>query len=194
MVAGGIGIGLIRRGNTSTARAVLARLATVIETEANQGVNAQAGQARAADTMRAIDVQYATLNRNGVVTGRPLAQDAISSADITRILKGSSLSATRTVDGNKVLIEARPTRNGGIVLVQRQADATAVSEQAVRRLISALAIAVGIAVVSRPGRGLAAGPAAASNGRGGPRARPGSSGRRGGARGAGRRLPRSARR
>jgi two-component system sensor histidine kinase BaeS len=51
------------------------------------------------------------------------------------------------VDGQSVLVEARPTNAGAIVLVQRRADAVAVGDAALRRLIVALAIAVGIAVL-----------------------------------------------
>ena len=63
------------------------------------------------------------------------------------MLAENSLSSRRTVDGQSVLVEARPTNAGAIVLVQRRADAIAVGDAALRRLIVALAIAVGIAVL-----------------------------------------------
>ncbi len=66
---------------------------------------------------------------------------------IQAVLGGNSVSAVQTVDGESVLVEARPTRNGGIVMVQPQAEAVAVGQVAVRRLTLALLIACGIAVV-----------------------------------------------
>ena len=72
-----------------------------------------------------------------------IARDALRQNEIADVLAENSLSSRRTVDGQSVLVEARPTNAGGIVLVQRRADAIAVGDAALRRLIVALAIAVG---------------------------------------------------
>jgi two-component system, OmpR family, sensor kinase len=52
----------------------------------------------------------------------------------------------RTVDGQHVIIEARHTASGAVVLLQRRADAVAFGEPAIRRLIVSLIVAVAIAV------------------------------------------------
>jgi two-component system sensor histidine kinase BaeS len=147
LVAGGVAVSLMRQANERNARQTLGRLADAAQATAGSAALPQSGQQRATRTLRALKIDFASVNAAGrVLADTQLALDAITPADVRQLLGGQSLSLHRTVDGGTVLIEGRGTRVGGIALVQRRADALAVGEQAVRRLIAALAIAVLIAV------------------------------------------------
>ncbi len=147
LVAGGLAVRLMREANERDARQTLSRLADAAQETANAGAIPQNGQQRATRTLRALKIEFASINAAGrIVADTRVAFDAVSRADVDRLLGGASLSQRRSVDGTSVLIEGRGTRGGAIVLVQRRADALAVGEEAVRRLIVALGIAVLIAI------------------------------------------------
>ena len=150
LVAGGLGVGLIRRSNSSSAQKMLSGLADAAQAEAAGGADLKTGQLRARATLRALKVQFAPINARGKIVGGTspaLVRAAITPTDINALLGGHSLSATRTAGGVRVLLEGRPTDTGALVLIERRADAVAVGEQAIRRLLIALAIAVAIAIV-----------------------------------------------
>src|SRR6185437_11274482 len=81
-----------------------------------------------------------------VTTGSTLMTSTLTRSDVTAVLAGRSVSAQRRINGQLVLLEVRPTNNGGIALVQKRADATAAGDQAIRRILWALLIAVLIAI------------------------------------------------
>jgi two-component system sensor histidine kinase BaeS len=145
LVAGGIAINLIRQTNASAAQKTLAQVADAAAATADQ---AGAGATvRAARTLQALKITYAVVGRAGKVTGQnKSATDALSPAEITELLAGDQISSRRTVDGHAVLVEARPTPTGGLILVQRRSDAVAVGNTAIRRLVWALIIAVAVAI------------------------------------------------
>lgn len=146
-LAGLLATNLIRRSNADGARSTLSRLADAAQVTADRTVNADIGQARARRTLQALKIQSASIGADGTVTtGSALVRSAVSPADVTQLLAGQPVSAQRTVAGQRVLVEGRGTRAGGIVLVQRRADATAAGDAAVRRLLWALAVAVAIAI------------------------------------------------
>jgi two-component system sensor histidine kinase BaeS len=148
VVAGGIAVGLVRQANDRTAKQLLAHLADAAQTFADAPGNPTAGENRARNLLRALKIQFATIDGAGhVVSASRIARDALTQNEIADVLAENSLSSRRTVDGQSVLVDARPTNAGAIVLVQRRADAVAVGDAALRRLIVALAIAVGIAVL-----------------------------------------------
>ena len=147
LIAGGLAISLMRQSNERDARQTLSRLADAAQATAGTTALPQSGQQRATRTLRALKVEFASVNLAGrVVADTRVALDAVTPADVAQLRAGSPLSARRTVDGTSVLMEGRSTRVGAIVLVQRRSDALAVGEQAVRRLIVALGIAVLIAI------------------------------------------------
>ncbi len=151
VIAGALSIQLIRTNNASTAQKSLASVADSAQAEANSGTTAAEGQLRARATLRALKIQFVPISAKGAIQGGTagaLAREALTPTDISSLLAGKSLSASRTVGGVRFLIEGRPTNDGAaLVLLQRRADATAVGEQAIRRLIVALAIAVGVAIL-----------------------------------------------
>ncbi|MDP9093993.1 MAG: HAMP domain-containing histidine kinase, partial [Actinomycetota bacterium] len=147
IVAGALSIGLIVTAESSSARRTLARIADSTETASAVG-NVQVGETRARQLLRVLGVQYVTLDAAGnVLAGTAaLARDAVRPGDAARLVAGQKISALRTVDGHPLFFEARPTRSGGIVVVQRRSDALPlVLASVVRRVLLAIAIAVAIA-------------------------------------------------
>jgi signal transduction histidine kinase len=143
LIAGLLGAGLIRRADTAGAQQSLGRLAAELAVDSNA-----VSPAHSRVIARELRVAGASISRAGVVQGiSPLARDALSPTEISRVLAGGTVSAQRRVDGVSVLVAARPTSNGGIVLVQRRVDAESVSDHAVGRLLIALLVAVGVAIV-----------------------------------------------
>jgi signal transduction histidine kinase len=148
VLAGALSVGLIRNENGASARRTLARLADAAQATADRGADPAAGQLRASRTLLALKVQSARVNSDGAVSGtNALARAALTPSDVTQLLAGRSVSAQRVVNSQRILIEGRGTRAGGIALVQRRADATAGGDRAIRRMLLALLIAVAIAVV-----------------------------------------------
>jgi two-component system sensor histidine kinase BaeS len=144
LIAGALATGLIRNAGADAARTTLARLADVTQS-AVEGT-AATGQLRLRTALAGLEVRYALIRRNGTVATRfPLVRKALTSTDVDTVLAGQDLSTTRMVGGTAVFVEARATSTGGIVVVQRRADATAQDERAIRRLIVALLIAGGLA-------------------------------------------------
>lgn len=150
LLAGLLSVQLIRSNNSAAGQKSLASVADAAQAEATSGESAAAGQLRARATLRALKIQFVPITAKGVIQGGTagaLARNALTPADIASLLAGHSLSTSRSVDGVRFLIEGRPTGDGALVLLQRRADATALGDQAIRRLVLALAIAVGIAIV-----------------------------------------------
>lgn len=148
LLAGLLAVNLIQRTARDNARSTLKQLADVAQSTANTGVNPTTAQSRAREQLRVLKINTAAIDAQGTVnTSTPLLRRALTKADVAAVLAGQSVSAQRRVGGQLVLLEARPTNAGGIVLAQRRADATAAGDQAVRRIIWALLIAVVIAVL-----------------------------------------------
>jgi two-component system, OmpR family, sensor kinase len=148
VIAGGLAVRLMGQANERSARHTLSRLADAAQDTADTATFPQNGQARVTRTLRALKIEFATISAAGrVVADTPVARDAVDRAEIDELLGGASLSLLRTVDGTSVLIEGRGTRGGAVVLVQRRADALAVGQQALRRVLLALLVAVAIAVL-----------------------------------------------
>jgi two-component system sensor histidine kinase BaeS len=141
VIGGVLAFGLIRRADDSGARSTLARVATAVAADGE-------GPVRNRLALRAIKVSGGTISPAGqVVASTKLARDALTSGDIQAVLSGRSVSTRHHVDGSDVLVEARPTKTGGVFVIQRRADAQAVTDRVVRRLLIALAIAVVVALV-----------------------------------------------
>jgi two-component system OmpR family sensor kinase len=149
VVAGALSIGLIRSSDESSARDTLARIATATATTADTAVGT-GGELRARRTLNALSVQYATFGPGGRVNAdtSDLAAVALSRAEMVTVARGATVSDTRTVNGQRVLVEARPAGNGGFVLVQRQSDALAGLSRAVRRILLGLLLGAAIAAVA----------------------------------------------
>lgn len=148
VLAGVLAVSLITRANANTARNTLSRLADAAQSTAEQGVSATASQARARRTLNAVKVQSVLVDSRGAITaGSALGRAAVRPADVQDLLAGRRVSAQRWVNGDRLFVEGRPTPAGGIVLLQRRADATAEGSAAVRRTLIALTVGVVIALL-----------------------------------------------
>ncbi|MCW2525302.1 MAG: two-component sensor histidine kinase [Pseudonocardiales bacterium] len=145
IVAGVLSVGLARSASERQARDTLARVADAAVASSEAG-GTVASQTRARRTLQAVQVQFAIIGPTGRITSNdPLARAALRPDDIARVLAGSAVSARRTVSGSTVFIEARRTRDGGLVVVQRRSDALAGVDEAIKRVLLALSIGVVIA-------------------------------------------------
>ncbi len=175
LLAGVLAANLVHRSNTDAARGTLGNLADVAQAAADQGPNAENSQVRARGILRTLGIQSASIDAAGnVSTNSPLLRATLSAADVRTVLATGSLSVQRRVQGQRVLIEARGTRTGGIALAQRRSEATAATDRAIRQIVWALLVAVaGAAVlgllvavqISRPLRRTAAAAHALAEGR-----------------------------
>lgn len=146
LIAGGLAVGLIRNSGVDTARQTLARLADVAESASTNNPTVLRRQGRLSRALNGLDIGSGLILPGGrVVTTAPLVQQALTDTEVAAVLSGDSISATRSVDGTRVFIEARSTTRGGIVLVQRRADAVASDERALRRIAFALLVAGAVA-------------------------------------------------
>jgi two-component system sensor histidine kinase BaeS len=148
VIAGGLAIGLIRNSGADTARQNLARLADVAESAATNVSSGAVLQGRLRRALEGLDVQPGVLGPVGRVVSRSaLVRDALTQPEIAALLAGDAVSASRDVAGTRVFVEARPVRDGAVVLVQRRADAVAGDARAVRRIVLAVIVAGGLAAV-----------------------------------------------
>jgi len=175
VLAGVLAASLVHRSNTDAARGTLGNLADVARAAADQGPNAENSQVRARGILRTLGIQSASIDSAGTVTtNSPLLRATLSATDVNTLLATGSLSMERRAQGQRVLIEARATRAGGIALAQRRSDATAATDRAIRQIVWALLVAVAgaallgllVAVrISRPLRRTAAAAHALAEGR-----------------------------
>lgn len=147
LVAGTLAVGLIRRQSDAAADRSLASLADAAQSTADSGDSPETGQRQALEALGALRISYANIDlQGGVVAGTRLARDAITDDEVTSLLRGQPLSDRRTVDDEDVFVEARPTRDGALVLVQRRSDALRPVDDAINLLLIALVVALGIGV------------------------------------------------
>ena len=84
--------------------------------------------------------------QRSLLTGDTLAARALSADQVQRLADGESLSLRIPREDGTLLVEARPTPAGGIVLAQRRGDAVALAGQALQELTIALIITGVVAI------------------------------------------------
>ncbi len=143
---------LVQRATDRAAVASLAALADSAQAVAALAPSPEVGQARAARALDGVRVQVAVVRvetvRGTVVTGDPLARRALNADQLGRLIRGESVSAAVTTDDGRVLVEARSTGAGGIVLAQRRSDAAVFGQQAVTQMIWAFVVVGAAALVA----------------------------------------------
>jgi two-component system, OmpR family, sensor kinase len=150
-----ISVNLLQRASEQTARAALVALADQAEATAQVGVTPEVAQARARKALQSINVQIAVVRDRGAsgptLVGDALAARSLTAEQVQQLAAGDSLSLQLPRDEGSVLVEARPTPAGGIVLAQRRGDAVALGGQALRQLTVSLVVtglvAVGLALL-----------------------------------------------
>ncbi|MGH8888277.1 MAG: histidine kinase dimerization/phospho-acceptor domain-containing protein [Acidothermaceae bacterium] len=82
--------------------------------------------------------------------GRPLASQPLPAKDVARLIAGSPVSATRTLNRSRVYLEGQPLQGGrGVVLVEKVSSAR--SSEGFTRLRLAAALAIGLVVAAAAG-------------------------------------------
>jgi two-component system sensor histidine kinase BaeS len=146
-----ISVNLLQRASEQTARAALVALADQAEATAQVGVSPEVAQARARKALQSINIQIAVIRDRGAgaptLVGDALAVRSLTAEQVQRLANGDSLSLQLPRDEGSVLVEARPTPAGGIVLAQRRGDAVALGGQALRQLTVSLVVTGLVAVI-----------------------------------------------
>ena len=146
LLAGGLAISLIRSSGASNARHTLAQIADATEQSIDRSVSGVVAQRRAKRVLAVLGIHYAEFGATGPVVGDAIDVDAVSPNELAKLRSGQSVSADRSVDGQRVYVEARGSASGGVVLVQARSAATAGGSAAIRRTL--LAILIGVAVAA----------------------------------------------
>ncbi len=150
LVGGVISINLLQRASEQTARGSLAAIADEAQANAAVGGSAEAGQARARKALQSLNIQIAVIRTPAsgppAVAGDALAKRALTEAQVQAVTRGSSLSLLLPRGDGTLLVEARATQAGGLVLAQRRSDAIALGGQALRQLTWSLLVAGIVAV------------------------------------------------
>jgi two-component system sensor histidine kinase BaeS len=140
LLAGALALGLGRNSGADAARRNLGRLADVTQTAVDNGAGIP--RPRVVKALAGLDVRSGVIRPNGrIVTGNALVTAAVTPDDVVAVLAGKDVSASRSARGVTVFVEGRPVARGGIVLVQKRADAVAPEKRALRRTALALLIA-----------------------------------------------------
>jgi two-component system, OmpR family, sensor kinase len=146
-----ISVNLLQRASEQTARAALVALADQAEATAQVGVSPEVAQARARKALQSINIQIAVIRDRGAgaptLVGDALAVRSLTAEQVQRLANGDSLSLQLPREEGSVLVEARPTPAGGIVLAQRRGDAVALGGQALRQLTVSLVVTGLVAVI-----------------------------------------------
>ncbi len=145
-----LAIGLIRSADDRAARRTLGRLADAAQSRIDQSRAGVLAQARTRRVLTVLGVRYGLIRRTGaVISDYPIARAAVRPDDLSKVSAGMPVSASRTVNGKRIYLEARPTLRdgGGIVLIQAHSDATAGGDAAVRRVLVATLVGVGVAAL-----------------------------------------------
>jgi two-component system sensor histidine kinase BaeS len=143
LIAGVLTYSLTPAAAERNSRAVLAQVANAGRTEL--------GGRRLGNRpvlLRVANISVATFNSGGgFEDGQQPARSALSPVELAQVIGGRSISTTRSTATGAVLVEARPTVDGGAVVVtQRRADARGAASALLRRTFWALLIGLLVAV------------------------------------------------
>jgi two-component system sensor histidine kinase BaeS len=130
---------LARDSALDSARADLGRLADTVETRADRG-DQRGVLLRVRRVLRAVDIQLGTVAATGRVVGPAQVVSAVTTADVEHLQAGDDVSAERRIADDVVLVEARPTSTGAIVLVERRTDALAAGDRSTRSALIAFVV------------------------------------------------------
>jgi two-component system OmpR family sensor kinase len=144
LIAGVLTYSLTRTAAERAARSTLSRLADAARTD--QGERRIGG--------RPVLLRVANISVAGYgADGRPEpgaqapARTALSAAEVRQVIGGASISTSRDIPGGVAFVEARPTTDGGaVVLVQRRAEARGLATALFRRTVLALVIGLAVAI------------------------------------------------
>ena len=147
-VAGVLSVGLTRTVSESSARKELKNVAT-LAVQFGYASPAKVGQR--VRLIAPANIKLATLDASGnAAGGAQLAVDAanaLTAAQRRKLLAHRNAVPTHVRRRHHGVHRESNTHNGGILLVQRRADALALADEAIRRVVIALLIGVIVAVL-----------------------------------------------
>ncbi|HET9128639.1 MAG TPA: HAMP domain-containing sensor histidine kinase [Propionibacteriaceae bacterium] len=151
LLAAGLTVGIVRSAANSEAQRTLSKLADAAQTTSDLGPDAEAAQRRALVVLRALQVRGVLVTANGMTPRNDPLAAVVTDRDVQALLSGRSISAQRPYQGTIVLVQGRPTRAGGIILLQRRGDAVGAVTRALGRstlaLLAGVVIAVGLSLL-----------------------------------------------
>ena len=153
LVAGLVSFGLVRSAGDADARRTLSALADAAADGADRTGplgRTGAGRQRTRTQLTGLQIDFTFLTRDGRTVAGPqdgLAARALTAGERAEVVGGQPLSLTRDVGGSRVLVEARPTGAGGLILAQPLNEAS-IARQAVGRIGLAMLIGLAVAVAA----------------------------------------------
>lgn len=131
LVATFVSVGLVRSAITQSESTRLARDADLVASLAPRQTSAAPGRLGALRARRrlstAIQVEVVS------ATGQTRGDLAVSSADISTLLDGNSLSGQRTIDGQHLAVEGRALPSGGAIVLAQPTGLPAATARQIRR-------------------------------------------------------------
>jgi two-component system, OmpR family, sensor kinase len=142
-VTGAIAFPLIRSAGVEQARNLLSQAADEFSSLRTSSFALDRRQQR---LLNRGDYSLTLIAPDGVVSGG--TSTPLTTKQLNRVLAGDSLSTTVSSGGTRVLVEARPTRSGGAIVLARALDTVdAASSQTTARLTLALGIGFVLAIL-----------------------------------------------
>lgn len=143
-----LAIGLTRASSDAPAGRNLSLIADLTANRADTAIATKGLDAAVVRSLRRARIQVATAGPGSKVTATAaLARSALTPARQRQLLAGQRISTHATIGGVAVFLQGRPTADGGVLLVQRRADADTGSGQFVQQVLIALLIAAVVAVL-----------------------------------------------
>jgi two-component system OmpR family sensor kinase len=143
VIAGLVSIGLVRGAAQSVGRKVLEQDASLAVVAAENARAARAGvPVKIAEALRTQQIKVAVVQPGGAVTGpagAAAARTAVTPDEIASVTGGQSFSHRRRIGGALYYVVGQPLSDGGgVVLLQKVADARAAERPITGRLLVAL--------------------------------------------------------
>jgi len=146
LITGAVALPLIPRAAERQARESLAAQAELVAAtyeERSDGVGATGRLVRLGRLLQAEDITLSVVGPRGRTTGGP------NPDDVRSVLAGESVSTVRETPTGSVFVEARPAVDGGGVILTQPAEVVRdPARGAVRTLLRAMLIGLGVAVVA----------------------------------------------
>jgi signal transduction histidine kinase len=148
VVAGLVGVGLVRRTGEEVLRKALSEQADVLVSQVDQtGLGSRLGLSKAAQVVRGQGISVVTA-RLRVLTGDATASRAATAAGLQGLGDGQRISATETIAGRQYLVEGRGVGRGAFALVEPVEMAQNTQRALARNILFALAAGLAVAAVA----------------------------------------------
>lgn len=148
VVAGLVGVGLVRRTGQDVLQKSLSEQADVLASQVDQtGLGSRLGLTKAAQVVRGQGISVVT-TRQRLLPEDDAAVRAATAAGLERIGDGQRVSATETIAGRQYLVEARGAGLGAFALVEPVEMAQDTQRALARNILFALGAGLAVAAVA----------------------------------------------